>query len=154
MYRNELPELEILCRRKRRCGRRKDGLVIEELPDEVLVYDLKRDKAHCLNPIAALVWRHRDGETSMAEMIEVLSAELKTPVDEKLVWCALDQLEKSHLLQERLTPPVESRLSRQGIGSTIRFDGWVRIAVNHIDPRPDRIGGGKLCSHGRILSKC
>jgi hypothetical protein len=28
---------------------RKEGLVIQELPDEVLVYDLDRDRAHCLN---------------------------------------------------------------------------------------------------------
>ncbi len=29
-------------------ARRKD-LIIEELPDEVLVYDLNTDRAHCLN---------------------------------------------------------------------------------------------------------
>jgi hypothetical protein len=92
---------------------RKEGLVIEELPDEVLVYDLKRDKAHCLNPMAALVWRHCDGETSMAEMVRLLQAELKTPVDEELAWFALDQLEKSLLLQERLTRPPGGRLSRR-----------------------------------------
>ncbi len=92
---------------------RKEGLVIEELPDEVLVYDLRRDKAHCLNPMAALVWRHCDGETGMAEMVRLLQAELKTPVDEELVWFALDQLEKSFLLQERLTRPLRSRLSRR-----------------------------------------
>jgi hypothetical protein len=92
---------------------RKEGLVIEELPDEVLVYDLKRDKAHCLNPMAALVWRHCDGETSVAEMVRLLQAELKTPVDEELVWFALDQLEKSFLLQERLIRPPRGRLSRR-----------------------------------------
>jgi hypothetical protein len=92
---------------------RRDGLVIEELPDEVLVYDLKRDKAHCLNPIAVLVWRHCDGETSLTEMVRLLQAELKTPVDEELVWFAFDQLEKSHLLQQRLMRPAGGSLSRR-----------------------------------------
>ena len=37
---------------------RQDELVVEELPDETLVYDLKRHKARCLNRTAALVWQH------------------------------------------------------------------------------------------------
>ncbi len=28
---------------------RRDELVVRELPDEVLVYDLRQHKAHCLN---------------------------------------------------------------------------------------------------------
>jgi hypothetical protein len=36
---------------------RRDELVVEELDDETLVYDLERHKARCLNHTAALVWR-------------------------------------------------------------------------------------------------
>ncbi len=36
---------------------RKDGLVVKELGNETLVYDLERDEAHCLNQTAALVWK-------------------------------------------------------------------------------------------------
>ena len=36
---------------------RQDELVVEELQDETLVYDLERHKARCLNRTAALVWR-------------------------------------------------------------------------------------------------
>ena len=43
---------------------RKEGLVIQELPVEVLVYDLDRDKAHCLNETAAMVWRKCNGCSS------------------------------------------------------------------------------------------
>ena len=35
---------------------RQDELVVEELQDETLVYDLERHKARCLNRTAALVW--------------------------------------------------------------------------------------------------
>jgi hypothetical protein len=108
---------------------RKEGLVIEELPDEVLVYDLKRDKAHCLNPMAALVWRHCDGETSMADMVRLLQAKLKTPVDEELVWFALDQLEKSLLLQERLTRPQGGRLSRRELVRRLGLTAGVTLPL-------------------------
>jgi hypothetical protein len=103
--------------------------VIEELPDEVLVYDLKRDKAHCLNPMAALVWRHCDGETSVAEMVRLLQAELKTPVDEELVWFALDQLEKSFLLQERQTRPLGDRLSRRELVRRLGLTAGVTLPL-------------------------
>ena len=92
---------------------RKDGLVVKELPDEMLVYDLERHRAHCLNPTAALVWKHCDGRTSAKEIATLLQKELKAPpgkpgkIDEKLVWLALDRLGKAHLLEERLSPPPE-----------------------------------------------
>jgi coenzyme PQQ synthesis protein D (PqqD) len=108
---------------------RKEGLVIEELPNEMLVYDLKRDKAHCLNPMAALVWRHCDGETSVAEMVRLLQAELKTSVDEELVWLALDQLEKSFLLQERLTRSLGARLSRREVVRRLGLTAGVTLPL-------------------------
>jgi hypothetical protein len=48
---------------------RTEGLVVQTLADEVLVYDLERHKAHCLNHAAALIWKHCDGRTSVAEML-------------------------------------------------------------------------------------
>src|SRR2546429_4641582 len=84
-----------------------EGLVIQELPDEVLVYDRDRDKAHCLNQTAALVWKYCDGKTTVASMANQLGRDLKTgSVDERIIWYALDQLAKDNLLDETVTPPV------------------------------------------------
>src|SRR5713226_2070068 len=80
------------------CARR-EGLVIQELPDELLVYDLERHRAHCLNPAAVLVWNHCDG---------------RIPVDEGIVRLALDQLGNARLLREQVTrQPSVSRASRR-----------------------------------------
>lgn len=79
---------------------RTDALVVKELQDEVLVYDLKRDKAHCLNPTAAAVWKHCDGQMSVEQMARLLERELAISVDDDVVWLALGQLRKFHLLQE------------------------------------------------------
>ena len=48
--------------------RRKKGLAVQKLAKEVLVYDLERHRAHCLNEAAALVWRQCDGETSVSDI--------------------------------------------------------------------------------------
>jgi hypothetical protein len=84
---------------------RKQGLVIQELPDEVLVYDLDRDRAHCLNPTAAFVWQRCNGKNTTAQIARTLGREFDCAVDEKIVWLALDQLGKNHLLDRQPAPP-------------------------------------------------
>ena len=84
---------------------RKDRLIIKELPDETLVYDLDTDKAHCLNETAAAVWKNCDGENSVAEINSALSKGSGVAIDQSVVWLALDQLEKIKLLERAPTAP-------------------------------------------------
>jgi hypothetical protein len=86
---------------------RKQGLVIQELPDEVLVYDLDRDRAHCLNQTAAFVWQRCNGKNTTAQIARALGQQFDAAADEKLVWLALEQLGKNHLLNKQPTPPPE-----------------------------------------------
>jgi Coenzyme PQQ synthesis protein D (PqqD) len=93
---------------------RKEGLVIQELADEVLVYDLQRHKAHCLNHTAAWIWKHCDGRATVAEMARLLQAESKAPLNEGIIWLALEQLERDHLLSGRIPrPSATPSLSRR-----------------------------------------
>ena len=85
---------------------RKDDLVIQEVTGETLVYDLKSHQAHCLNHTAALVWKNCDGKRTVAQLMQRLERELKSPVSEEVVWLALDQLEKSNLLEEGTLVPL------------------------------------------------
>ena len=77
---------------------RKDSLIVKELPDETLVYDTQRDKAHCLNSTAALVWKNCDGKKTVDQLREVMEHDAGAPVPEEMVWLALDQLESFKLL--------------------------------------------------------
>jgi coenzyme PQQ synthesis protein D (PqqD) len=85
---------------------RRSGLIVKELDSEVLIYDQERDKAHCLNHTAAKVWKYCDGQTTVADACSSLSHDLKTPVDEKLIWYALDQFSTDHLLGEKIQLPA------------------------------------------------
>ena len=84
---------------------RRERLLIEELTDEVLIYDLDRAKAHCLNQAAAFVWKQCDGRTTVSEARLRLEEEFGVGVDEAVIWLALDQLKKFDLLQERVERP-------------------------------------------------
>src|SRR5258706_2130476 len=77
---------------------RRDGIIVRELADEVLIYDSQRDKAHCLNKTAAFVWQHCDGRTQVATAARLLAADTQTSVDESVVLLALPQLPERHLL--------------------------------------------------------
>src|ERR1700730_7842010 len=78
--------------------RRNDRLVVEELAEETLVYDLDRHRAHCLNKTAAAVWRNCDGKRTIAELAAMLPRESKESGGEDVVLLALNQLQKRHLL--------------------------------------------------------
>jgi len=109
---------------------RKKGLVVQELSGEVLVFDRERNKAHCLNPTAALVWNHCDGKTSVADITRAIQNEVNAPVDEDVIWIGLDQLSKSHLLQERASLPEEKAgLSRREVMRRIGFAAAVALPV-------------------------
>jgi hypothetical protein len=129
---------------------RKDGLLVQELSHEVLVYDLERDKAHCLNPTAALIWKHCDGRTSVNEITRLLEKSSGVSVDEDVVWCALNQLEKDRLLQEPMAWPAGvERISRRelvrrlGIGAAIA----IPLVTSIIAPTA-AYAGSPLCNTG------
>jgi hypothetical protein len=84
---------------------RTEKLIIKELPDETLVYDLEQDKAHCLNHTAGLVWKHCDGKASVDEIAKSVGAKTHTVVDDRIVWLALDQLEEFRLLEKAAHAP-------------------------------------------------
>lgn len=84
---------------------RSEGLVVTSLDDEILVYDKARDKAHCLNQTAALVWKYSDGKRTVAEIAVAIQKKLGSPVDAQVVWYALGQLENDHLLRNAVKMP-------------------------------------------------
>ena len=81
---------------------RTEGLIVQQLADEVLVYDQDRHKAHCLNRTAALVWGRCDGRSSISEIASRLAGETSSEVEADVVWLAVEQLSRTHLLKGRV----------------------------------------------------
>jgi Coenzyme PQQ synthesis protein D (PqqD)/WAP-type (Whey Acidic Protein) 'four-disulfide core' len=109
---------------------RKHGLVIQALPDEVLVYDRDRDRAHCLNQTAAFVWQRCDGKSTTAQIARNLGHQFGCTVDEKIVWLALDQLGKNHLLDRQpALPPALMGMNRRSMVRAIGLAAIVAVPV-------------------------
>jgi hypothetical protein len=92
---------------------RREGLLIEELPTELLVYDQKTHRAHCLNASAASVFRSADGTLSVAGIARAASERLQAPFDEALTWAALEELDKNGLLETGLPVLPDGHTRRQ-----------------------------------------
>ena len=94
---------------------RKAGLVVQEVPDELLVYDLDTNKAHCLNQSAAMIWRSCDGNNTISEIARLVGAQAGGKVTEDFVWLAIDQLSENRLLEKEITVSFEGQSRREAI---------------------------------------
>ena len=90
---------------------RKENIVVQEVDGEVLIYDLEKNKALCLNQTSALVWQACDGKRTVAQINDLLGKQLQTQTDEDIVWLALDQLSKEKLIH----PPVDLENKFEGM---------------------------------------
>jgi hypothetical protein len=109
---------------------RSEGLVVQELSGEMLVYDRERNKAHCLNSTAALVWEYCDGRTSVARIARTIEEKFNATVDEDVIWIAVEQLGKAHLLRERVNfPEHKAGLSRREVMKRIGVAATVALPV-------------------------
>lgn len=77
---------------------RHDDLLVEDIIDEVLIYDLRSEQAHCLNATAAAVWRACDGHTSVAALAAAANETIGAPCHEDVILLALEQLRERDLL--------------------------------------------------------
>lgn len=90
---------------------RTENLLIQELDNELIVYDQERDICHCLNPLAARVWHYCDGQNTVEDIAQFLTEELEISADTDirgLVWLTLDELESLHLMKQYLGTPIVS----------------------------------------------
>ncbi|MEO8071682.1 MAG: PqqD family protein [Acidobacteriota bacterium] len=107
---------------------RKEGLVIQEMPDEILVYDLETNQAHCLNQTAASVWKNCDGVNSVTDIKLKLEKEFNSVIPEDFVWLAIDQLSKDKLLEKEIETKI-SGLSRREVIKRIGFASMAALPV-------------------------
>lgn len=91
---------------------RRESLVVQEVADEILIYDLSSNKAHCLNRTAAIVWRSCDGTNSVLDIAGLLG---NAEANEDFVWLALEQLGENKLLDGQLPTKFTGLTRREAV---------------------------------------
>lgn len=70
-----------------------ENIVVQELENEILIYDLKSNKAFALNATASTIYRACDGKTTFGEL------KLETGFTDEIIFLSLDKLKKESLLE-------------------------------------------------------
>jgi len=102
-------------------AQRREGLIVEAVHDEVVVFSPERAEATALNQSAALVFERCDGEHTVDSIRQALADAGLDPATDDAVWLALDELAEAGLI-ELLIPPVahlsrREMLTQYGIGA-------------------------------------
>lgn len=103
---------------------RTDDLIESRVGDDLIVYDTRADRVHCLNPSAVALWRLCDGRSTPEVLAQVLAVD-----DVEVVWHGLRQLGEQDLLE---TPAPASRpdsLSRRDALRKLVIGGTIGFAV-------------------------
>src|SRR6266446_6106868 len=151
---------------------RSEGIITKNIDGELLIYDRTRDRAHCLNGTAAAIWKLCDGRRSVGEIAAQLSgagagadssrrrtegSRQKTegseqpPVDERVVWLALDKLQHSHLLEspkpelhhKTFWPPAIAGITNMSRGAAIALP--IVISMTVPTPAEAAVSCGATC---------
>ncbi|GEM_PF-3519234 len=82
----------------------RDGLIVQEVHDEVLVFHPGRNEASALNRSAAVVFELCDGQHNIEAMRAALDDAGLGPASVDAVWLALDELAEADLIVLNIAP--------------------------------------------------
>jgi len=135
---------------------RTEKLLIQEVGNELVIYDQETNASHCLTSVAASVWHHCDGQNTVEDIAQLLEKELNIPADSGvdirgLVYLSLEELERYGLIKQYLREPVAvPTISRRKMVKTATLVGGFAIgsmfplvkSIMTPDPAMAQSGGG------------
>lgn len=84
-------------------------MLVQELEKELLIYDLKKNKAYSLNETTAAVYKACDGQTDLEEFAAVSS------FSSDLIFFTLDELKKKNLIADDKSVSPFSGMTRREV---------------------------------------
>jgi|GEM_PF-1394393 len=105
------------------------GLLIERIGEETLLYDEECHRAYCLNPLASAIWRHCDGSASTKDIAAAVSLEFGTAVEQNLVILALNDFRRDNLLQATDETSPVTILSRRELAMKLGYSAALLLPM-------------------------
>jgi hypothetical protein len=125
----------------------RDGIAVQEMAEDLLIFDTRVQRAHSLNATAKAVWEVCDGKHSPTQLAEGLG------LDRDAVMLALQSLSACDLLEH----PVSSErvVSRREVLRRLAFAGAAAAAVPVIRSVavPTAAHAASLCTKGSCPSR-
>lgn len=122
---------------------RNENIVVQNLPQEVLIYDLATDRAFCLNETLHAVFIACDGKTTFEEL------KRRHHLTDDLIHFALDELRANDLLADSTGgDSYFGGLSRREVIKRVALTSMVAVPVisGLIAPRAAQAASSNVCS--------
>ncbi|WP_254172998.1 PqqD family peptide modification chaperone [Planktothrix pseudagardhii] len=112
---------------------RTENLLLQDIGNELIIYDQDNNSSHCLTPLAVRVWELSNGQNTVNDIARKLEKEFNLPgnsdVDMRgLVWLTLEELERYSLIKEYLRQPATNVIAgmsrRQAIKTATLVGGF------------------------------
>lgn len=138
---------------------RAENILIQEVGDELVVYDQETNESHCLNPIVTNVWHFCNGQNTFEDIVRLLERELNgsgsqvSVNTEKLVQLSLEELKNHKLIvfkEYTIKPPEGSFVSRRKVVKSAALVGGFAIGSasplikSIIAPEPSMAASGNV----------
>jgi len=107
---------------------RRERLLVYEFADEVLVYDLDRQRGHSLGPEAAAVWGWCDGRTRVSDALARLRDRGRSEVNRDLLQAVLRRLQRARLIAGGVERPSGDRVTRRACLRKLAATGGFLVA--------------------------
>jgi hypothetical protein len=111
---------------------RREGLLLRELPGELVVYDTAGHRAHCLNRAAAAVFRLADGTRGLDDLARLVAPGAAKTEGRAVVRLALDRLGRAGLVEAAPAAPSATRrevLRRAALGTAVLLPAVASIVA-------------------------
>jgi hypothetical protein len=92
---------------------RTNGLVIKELPDETLIYDVESNTAFCLNKAATVIMNACDGRATIADTRRAVQKDTGSPIEDDLIWNTVEEFRQRNLLADAAEPFTQKLVPRR-----------------------------------------
>lgn len=128
----------------------RENLVVQDADKELLIYDMDRQKAFCLNHASKLILEQCDGKTTFEQAAANIGKKLKTQVDDQIFWMALGQLKRNGLLDESAPMPNIPKVSRRDLVMSSMALGISLPAVFALSVAPPTGSLGQCSTAGQV----
>lgn len=128
---------------------RKNDIVIQEFGNEILIYDLKSNKAYNLNETSALIWQLSNGDNTICEIAGNITKRLNSSINEEFVWLALEQLRKENLIENKTEiSSLYQGISRREIIRRVGLASMVALPLVSSLVAPTAVSAASTCAIG------
>jgi len=140
---------------------RVENIVVQDMNNEILIYDLKDNKAFCLNETSALIYQRCDGKNSVTEIKNSISKELNQSIAEDLIWLALNDLKKENLLEDSKEFEIDFKglnrrqvIKKVGLASMVILPMVMSVTAPQAAQAGSCLAIGQSCTTLNLVGDC